>query len=64
MDAQNSEVIKNCMDTLARRIAETVLEGKHPNPRDAQSLTALSLWRLDDEGIAVIIEGNGEEGED
>lgn len=54
MNSEDSEVVKNCMDALARRIAETVLSGEPPRSADSLTLMALSLYRLDDEGIEIV----------
>ncbi len=56
MNAKESQVVKNCMDTIALRVTEKLLNGEAASPADTQALMALSLWRIDDEGLAVVID--------
>jgi len=44
------------MDSLALRIAEAYLGGGYADPRLSQALMSLALWRMDDGGLAVVVD--------
>lgn len=56
MTEEKQKEVKATMDSLALRIAEAHQGCAYADPRDSQALTALSLWRMDDGGLAVVVD--------
>ncbi len=61
MTDEKQDGVKATMDSLALRIAEASLGGGFADPRLSQALLSLSLWRMDDAGLAVVLDEEEED---